>query len=43
MSALEGYSALWHVDRITHEVTISDIIAGEDGIVEFTAERRVLR
>jgi hypothetical protein len=32
---LEGYSALWHVDPITHEVTISDIIEGEDGLVEF--------
>jgi hypothetical protein len=35
-AVLEGYSALWHVDRITHAVTISDIIAGEDGIVEFS-------
>lgn len=33
---LEGYSALWHVDRVTHQVTVSDVIAGEDGIVEFT-------
>jgi hypothetical protein len=35
-SVLEGYSALWHVDRLTGEVTISDILAGEDGIVAFT-------
>jgi hypothetical protein len=34
--ALEGYSALWHVDRFAQGVTISDIIAGEDGTVEFT-------
>jgi hypothetical protein len=33
---LEGYSALWHVDRITHAVTISDILAGEEGTVQFT-------
>jgi hypothetical protein len=35
--ALEGYSALWHVDRLTHQVTYSDIINGEDGTVTFTA------
>lgn len=33
---LEGYSAFWHVDRISHQVTISDVIAGEDGVEEFT-------
>jgi hypothetical protein len=33
---LEGYSALWNVDRLTHEVTISDIINGEDGMAIFT-------
>jgi hypothetical protein len=32
---LEARSALWSVDRITHEVDISDIIVGEDGIEEF--------
>lgn len=37
-TVLEGYSALWHVDRITHEVTISDIITGEDGVVEFAPD-----
>jgi hypothetical protein len=35
-TVLEGYSALWHVDRVTHEVTISDILVGEDGEQEFT-------
>jgi len=35
---LEGYSALWHVDRIDHSVTISDIIAGEDGLADFEEE-----
>lgn len=32
---LEGYSAVWHVDRVSHEMTKSDIITGEDGLVEF--------
>src|SRR5262245_16052834 len=32
---LEGYSAIWHYDRETHELTISDEIDGEDGLVEF--------
>jgi hypothetical protein len=30
-AVLEGRTALWHVDRVTHEVTISDIVEGEDG------------
>lgn len=30
---LEARSALWHIDRITHSVTASDIIAGEDGTI----------
>lgn len=37
-TVLEGYSKLWHVDRITHDVTASDIIAGEDGVIEFAPE-----
>src|SRR5580765_2254979 len=32
---LEGYSAIWHYDRETHELTVSDEITGEDGLVEF--------
>jgi hypothetical protein len=35
-TALEGHSALYHVDRVSHLVTISDVIAGEDGVEEFT-------
>lgn len=35
-TVLEGYSALWHCDRASHAVTISDIIAGEDGTVYFS-------
>jgi hypothetical protein len=36
---LEGYSALWHVDRLTGEVTISDIIQGEDGMLTFGGDQ----
>jgi len=32
---LEGYSAIWHYDRETHLLTVSDEITGEDGLVEF--------
>jgi hypothetical protein len=32
---LEGYTAVWHYDRETHVLTISDEIAGEDGVVSF--------
>jgi hypothetical protein len=32
---LEGYTAIWHYDRETHVLTISDEISGEDGLVEF--------
>src|SRR5262245_10728789 len=35
---LEGYSAIWHYDRETHELTVSDEITGEDGLVEFDGE-----
>ena len=32
---LEGYSKIWHYDRETHVLTVSDEISGEDGLVEF--------
>lgn len=32
---LEGYTRLWHFDRITHTVTTSDIVTGEEGVAEF--------
>jgi hypothetical protein len=32
-TVLETYSALWHVDRVTLELSASDILDGEDGIV----------
>lgn len=34
---LEGYSALWHIDRVTHEITVSDIVTG-DSIEVFSAD-----
>lgn len=36
-SILEAWSALWHIDRITQEITHSDILVGEDGTITFTA------
>jgi hypothetical protein len=32
---LEGYTKIWHYDRETHIITVSDEITGEDGVVEF--------
>jgi hypothetical protein len=32
-TVLETYSALWHIDRTTLGVTISDLLQGEDGTV----------
>lgn len=36
-NALEARSARWHYDPKTHEVSVSDILTGEDGVVEFEA------
>lgn len=41
-TVLEAYPMLWHIDRVTHEVTTSNILAGEDGLEEF-AESEVPR
>jgi len=38
-AVLEGYSSLWHIDRVTGEVTASDIIQGEDGQIDFAAAK----
>jgi len=35
-SILEGWSSLWHIDRLTLETTASDILDGEDGLVTFS-------
>jgi hypothetical protein len=32
---LEGYTKIWHYDRETHVITVSDELTGEDGLVEF--------
>jgi hypothetical protein len=34
-TVLEGYSRRWHIDRVSHAVTTSDIILGEDGTESF--------
>ena len=33
-TVLEAYSALWHTDRLTHDLTISDALDGEDGLID---------
>lgn len=40
-AVLEAYSALWHIDPVTHEVTISDYLLGEGGTEIFTASQMV--
>lgn len=35
-AVLEGYTYNWHIDRITHELTVSDILNGEDGTIEIS-------
>jgi hypothetical protein len=37
-TVLESRTALWHYDRLTPTVTVSDIINGEDGIEVFTKD-----
>jgi hypothetical protein len=34
-SILEGWSAFWHIDRTSLDITASDILIGEDGTVVF--------
>lgn len=36
-AVLEGRSAQWHVGRVDKQVTISDMLDGEDGLVVFSA------
>lgn len=36
---LEAVSGRYHIDPVTHEVTISDILNGEDGNVDITADQ----
>lgn len=37
-AVLEARTQLWHVDRITHVVTTSDLLNGEEGTVVFTED-----
>jgi hypothetical protein len=37
-SVLESRTQLWHVDRLTHEVTVSDVITGEAATVDFGSD-----
>lgn len=32
---LQARTANWHIDRVTHEVTISDNVSGEDGLLTY--------
>ncbi|MER9937407.1 hypothetical protein [Mesorhizobium sp. M0088] len=34
-TVLEGYTHAWHIDRASLDVTASDILNGEDGLVDF--------
>lgn len=36
---LEGYSKVWHIDRVTHNVGTSDVLIGEEGEIEFDASQ----
>lgn len=36
-AVLEARTQLYHTDRVTHAVTVSDIITGEDGTLDFGA------
>lgn len=38
-TVLEGRSALWHIDPVTHLVSISDILIAEDGIIDLPASQ----
>jgi hypothetical protein len=40
-TVLEGRSQLWHVDPVTHAVTVSDVLVGEDGVVDFTESQLI--
>ncbi|NEI52722.1 hypothetical protein GR217_34450 [Rhizobium leguminosarum] len=35
-AVLESRSALWHIDRVTHAVTASDMLEAEDGIIDLS-------
>jgi hypothetical protein len=35
---LEARTQLWHIDRVTHELTVSDVMSPEDGVIELTED-----
>lgn len=37
-NVLESRAALWHIDRVTHEVSVSNIVTGEDGTINFDGD-----
>lgn len=37
-AVLEARPALWHIDRVTHAVTISDVNSGEDGVIDIAGD-----
>lgn len=38
---LEGWSALWHIDRLTGAISASDILVGEDGNIEYDEDHAI--
>ncbi|RVD13023.1 MAG: hypothetical protein EOS73_26300 [Mesorhizobium sp.] len=34
-TVLQGYTHAWHIDRVDHAVSASDILDGEDGLIDF--------
>jgi hypothetical protein len=40
-TVLEGWSALWHIDRTSLNITASDILVGEDGTVTFDEDHAI--
>lgn len=41
-SVLEARTQRWHIDRVTHVVSVSDIVTGEDGTLEYSNSGREL-
>jgi hypothetical protein len=37
-TVLEGRTVLWHIDPVTHEVTVSDVLVPEDGTIDLAEE-----
>jgi len=38
-AVLEARSQLYHIDRLTHDVSVSDVLTGEDGLIDFTQDK----